>query len=116
MVHLAVVAFIVVAGLSQAEGSNMTNGGFAPFGARGVWNGAALVFFSYIGFDAVATTAEEVRAASLSQCMLGYTCCEAEQRGALMILDLRIVDPYSVSWSTFVTRHFYRCKSSITRL
>jgi len=27
---------------------------------RGVWNGASLVFFSYIGFDAIATTAEEV--------------------------------------------------------
>lgn len=27
---------------------------------RGVFNGAALVFFSYIGFDAVACSAEEV--------------------------------------------------------
>ena len=64
MIHLAVVVFIVIAGLSQANGTNMTQGGFAPYGARGVWNGAALVFFSYIGFDAVATTAEEVRTAS----------------------------------------------------
>lgn len=61
VVHLLVVLFIIVAGLSQAKASNYTNpDGFAPFGARGVWNGAALVFFSYIGFDAVATTAEEV--------------------------------------------------------
>jgi amino acid transporter len=28
---------------------------------RGVFNGAALVFFSYIGFDSVACSAEEVR-------------------------------------------------------
>lgn len=60
MVHLVVVAFIVIAGLSQAKASNFSEGGWAPFGVRGVWNGAALVFFSYIGFDAVATTAEEV--------------------------------------------------------
>lgn len=60
VVHLAVVAFIVIAGLSQAKASNFSEGGWAPFGVRGVWNGAALVFFSYIGFDAVATTAEEV--------------------------------------------------------
>jgi basic amino acid/polyamine antiporter, APA family len=34
---------------------------FAPFGARGVFNGASLLFFSYVGFDAIATTAEEVK-------------------------------------------------------
>ena len=61
VVHVAVVIFIIIAGLSQAKASNFTDGGWAPFGVRGVWNGAALVFFSYIGFDAVATTAEEVR-------------------------------------------------------
>ena len=44
----------------QSNRSNFTYGGWAPFGVRGVWNGASLVFFSYIGFDAIATTAEEV--------------------------------------------------------
>ncbi|MEW6364798.1 MAG: amino acid permease [Acidobacteriota bacterium] len=34
---------------------------FAPNGWTGVWTGAALVFFAYIGFDAVSTTAEEAR-------------------------------------------------------
>lgn len=28
---------------------------------RGVFNGASLLFFSYVGFDAIATTAEEVK-------------------------------------------------------
>src|SRR5262249_29142634 len=32
---------------------------FLPFGWQGIANGAALVFFSYIGFDAVSTAAEE---------------------------------------------------------
>lgn len=32
---------------------------FMPFGWEGVVNGAALIFFAYIGFDAVSTTAEE---------------------------------------------------------
>ena len=32
---------------------------FAPFGWEGVMGGAALIFFAYIGFDAVSTTAEE---------------------------------------------------------
>ncbi|HEV3031891.1 MAG TPA: amino acid permease [Polyangia bacterium] len=34
---------------------------FAPHGLRGVWTGASLAFFSYIGFDAVSTLAEETR-------------------------------------------------------
>ncbi len=33
---------------------------FMPFGWHGIMSGAALVFFAYIGFDAVSTTAEEV--------------------------------------------------------
>ncbi len=32
---------------------------FAPYGARGVLRGASVVFFAYIGFDAVAVAAEE---------------------------------------------------------
>jgi APA family basic amino acid/polyamine antiporter len=34
---------------------------FAPNGFRGIWTGASLAFFSYIGFDAVSTAAEETR-------------------------------------------------------
>ncbi|EHP40798.1 amino acid permease [Cupriavidus basilensis OR16] len=34
---------------------------FAPFGLDGVFNAAALVFFAFIGFDAVTSAAEEVR-------------------------------------------------------
>src|SRR5262249_59516295 len=34
---------------------------FAPYGVSGVMLGAALVFFSYIGFDSISTHAEEAR-------------------------------------------------------
>jgi APA family basic amino acid/polyamine antiporter len=34
---------------------------FFPGGFKGVWTGASLIFFAYIGFDAISTTAEECR-------------------------------------------------------
>lgn len=58
-VKLAVVVLFIVIGLFQVKRSNWTP--FAPFGFSGVMHGAAIVFFAYIGFDAVSTAAEEVR-------------------------------------------------------
>eukprot|EP00798_Chlamydomonas_sp_ICE-L_P022436 gene22436-29548_t len=57
--HLTIMSFIIIAGFTQAKSENFTTN-FAPFGWREVFNGAAQLFFSFIGFDAVATTAEEV--------------------------------------------------------
>jgi APA family basic amino acid/polyamine antiporter len=34
---------------------------FAPNGLTGIWQGASLIFFAYIGFDAISTAAEETR-------------------------------------------------------
>ena len=51
-----VLAFIGI-GAFFVEPSNWTP--FAPNGFAGVWTGASLAFFSYIGFDAVSTAAEE---------------------------------------------------------
>lgn len=62
VIHVVVLVFIIAAGLVKAKPSNLAP--FAPFGARGVFSGAAYVYFTYTGFDAVATSAEEV--ASLS--------------------------------------------------
>ncbi len=58
MVHVAVLAFIIAAGLVKARPANLAP--FAPHGARGIFSGAAYVYFTYTGFDAVATSAEEV--------------------------------------------------------
>ena len=37
------------------------DGGFAPNGFAGISAGAAIIFFSYIGFDAICTAAEEAK-------------------------------------------------------
>ena len=69
VIHITLVVFIIIAGLTQASASNYSP--FAPFGARGVFNGASIVFFSYIGFDAIVNTAEEVMHSSPPQCSTG---------------------------------------------
>lgn len=53
---IAIAIFIAVAS-SNVQVSNWST--FMPFGWGGVMSGAALVFFAYIGFDAVSTAAEE---------------------------------------------------------
>lgn len=55
---IAIVVFIGVA-VFHVDMSNWKV--FAPFGWNGVMTGAALVFFAYIGFDAVSTAAEETK-------------------------------------------------------
>jgi basic amino acid/polyamine antiporter, APA family len=58
-IKLIVIALFIVLGLFHIDRTNWVP--FAPFGFTGVMHGAAIVFFAYIGFDAVATAAEEVK-------------------------------------------------------
>lgn len=50
-----------VHGLSQPLFQAMLGLQPTAFGVFGIFSGAALVFFAYIGFDVVATTAEEAK-------------------------------------------------------
>ncbi len=59
IVKVAVVVFVICFGGFYVHPSNWVP--FAPSGFGGVLSGAAVVFFAYIGFDAVSTTAEETR-------------------------------------------------------
>ena len=58
-VKLAVIALFVLAGAFFVRPENWTP--FAPNGAEGIFAGAFLIFFAYIGFDALATAAEECK-------------------------------------------------------
>ena len=55
----AVLFFIVSRRDSYVKPANWSP--FMPYGFPGVMTGAAVVFFAYIGFDAVSTTAEEAK-------------------------------------------------------
>lgn len=58
-VKLAVIGLFVLVGMFYVKPSNWIP--FAPNGIEGIWAGAFLIFFAYIGFDALATTAEETK-------------------------------------------------------
>jgi len=53
---VVVIIFIVIAA-TEVRTENWSN--FMPFGWTGVMKGASLIFFAYVGFDAVSTAAEE---------------------------------------------------------
>jgi basic amino acid/polyamine antiporter, APA family len=59
IIKLLVLGLFVIVGLKYVKPDNWTP--FAPNGWGGIQAGAAVVFFAYIGFDAVSTVAEEVR-------------------------------------------------------
>jgi len=59
IVTIAVLLLVIAVGATEVSTGNWDP--FFPFGLSGVIGGAALVFFAFIGFDIVATTAEEAR-------------------------------------------------------
>lgn len=64
VLKVGIILFFLAVGAFLIQPSNWTNpatGGFAPNGFRGISAAAAIIFFAYIGFDAVSTAAEETR-------------------------------------------------------
>ncbi|XP_043699639.1 cationic amino acid transporter 1-like isoform X1 [Telopea speciosissima] len=59
IIHVMVIFFIIIAGLTKANTKNYTP--FTPYGVRGIFKASAVLFFAYVGFDAVATMAEETK-------------------------------------------------------
>lgn len=59
VVKILVILTVIAVGAFYINPSNWSP--FAPNGTRGVLQGIAAIFFSYIGFDAVSTTAEECK-------------------------------------------------------
>src|SRR5215510_13281437 len=59
VIKLIALALFVVVGATHLTSANYTP--FAPNGFTGIHQGAAIVFFAYIGFDAISTAAEETK-------------------------------------------------------
>ena len=59
VIKLLALGLFIAVGLTSLDADNYTP--FAPNGFTGIHQGAAIVFFAYIGFDAISTAAEETR-------------------------------------------------------
>ncbi|KAL6876376.1 hypothetical protein ACP4OV_012948 [Aristida adscensionis] len=60
VVGIVIIAFVMGVGFSHFDAGNL-GPSFFPFGAAGVFRAAAVVYWSYTGFDMVATMAEETK-------------------------------------------------------
>ena len=64
LTKIGIILFFLCVGVFLIRPENYNNpatGGFAPNGFKGISAAAAIIFFSYIGFDAVSTAAEEAK-------------------------------------------------------
>jgi basic amino acid/polyamine antiporter, APA family len=101
VVKLLALALFVGAGLTAITPSNYTP--FAPNGFTGIHQGAAIVFFAYIGFDAISTAGEETRnpqrnlpigiLGGLAICTLIYVIVGAVLTGMVPYQQLAVADP-----------------------
>jgi len=96
-IKLAAILFFIVVGIGYVEPSNWSP--FLPYGIQGISAAAAVVFFAYIGFDAVSTTAEEAKnpsrdlpigiIASLVVCTILYLAVAAVLSGIVPVVQYR---------------------------
>jgi APA family basic amino acid/polyamine antiporter len=64
LLKIGVILFFCAVGITLIQPQHWSEpalGGFAPNGWKGISAGAAIIFFSYIGFDATSTAAEEAK-------------------------------------------------------
>ncbi len=108
LVKLVVLAIFVIVGATYIDPANYTP--FAPNGFRGIHQGAAIVFFAYIGFDAISTAAEEVKdpqrtmprglLIGLGICTLIYVIVGAVITGMVPYQTLGVSDPVAHALET----------------
>lgn len=117
IVHVVVLLFIIVAGLTKAKSENYSD--FLPFGTRGIFQSAAVLFFAYVGFDAVSTMAEETKnpgrdipiglvgsmvLVTFIYCMLAVTLClmqkfnEVDEKAAFSIA----FEAVGMKWAKYI--------------
>lgn len=98
---IGVVLLFIIVGVFYVKPENWNP--LLPFGTKGVFTGAALVFFAYLGFDAVSSAAEEVKnpqrnmpigiIGSLLVCTALYIVVSLVLTGIVPYTDLNVTNP-----------------------
>jgi APA family basic amino acid/polyamine antiporter len=101
VIKLLVLALFIGVGVTHLNFDNYTP--FAPNGFTGIHQGAAIVFFAYIGFDAISTAAEETVnpqrnlpigiLGGLAVCTVIYVIVGAVITGMVPYTELGVADP-----------------------
>jgi APA family basic amino acid/polyamine antiporter len=110
IIKVAVVLFVILLGMRYVNVSNWGHdwASFAPMGFSGVGAGAAYIFFAYIGFDAVSTTAQEAKnpqrdlpigiIVSLLVCTVLYILVAAVLTGMVPWKEINVEAPLAVAF------------------
>ena len=105
VIKVSVVLFVIALGIRYISAANWGPDwhSFAPYGFSGIGAGAAYIFFAYIGFDAVSTTAQEAKnpqrdlpigiIASLLICTVLYIAVAGVLTGMVNWRDVNIEAP-----------------------
>ena len=106
-IKLVILAFFIYSGAKFVRPENWTP--FMPNGFNGVWVGASLIFFAYIGFDAISTAAEECRKpsrdlpigiiGSLAICTVIYIGVALVLTGMVPWNHLGVADPLAAAFT-----------------
>ena len=106
-IKVGIIALFLFVGLKYIRPELWTTPSFAPHGLKGISVGAAIIFFSYIGFDAVSTAAEEAKdpqrdiprgiIASLIICTVLYVAIGLVLTGLIPWDKLNVPDPLAVA-------------------
>ena len=101
VIKLLALALFIAVGATHLHAENFTP--FAPNGFTGIHQGAAIVFFAYIGFDAISTAAEETKnpqrnlpigiLGGLAICTLIYVIVGFVLTGMVPYKELAVADP-----------------------
>src|SRR5688500_11374795 len=103
MIKLAALALFIGVGVMNLNPANYEP--FSPNGFTGIHQGAAIVFFAYIGFDAISTAAEETKnpqrnlpigiLGGLAICTVIYVIVGIVLTGLVPYQQLAVADPLS---------------------
>ncbi|HTG31693.1 MAG TPA: amino acid permease [Thermoanaerobaculia bacterium] len=107
LLKLAIIAFFIILGFFYVKTENWHP--FTPNGYHGVFTAAAIIFFAYIGFDAVSTAAEETKnpkrdmpiaiISSLVACTFIYILVALVLTGMLPWKQLGTAEPLATAFS-----------------